>query len=200
MRSSPLVLAYLLLLPPAFLLSLDPPLPGVSQAEAGVSVLLSLGEISTTSSAIVVGTAGDKVSQWEDVAGKRIVTYTRVHVDRTVAGSPGSDVWIRTLGGAVGDVGQTVSGEPEIVKGTKSLLFLRKRGDVYSITGRGQGVYPVVTDKKGASRVQASPEVGMLVAPPGPVTPARDTLAGKLLDAAVELIKKAREAAHGTQE
>lgn len=196
MRLRPLVLGYLLVLPAAFALSLDRPLGGLPSAEAGVSVLLGLGELATSSSAVVVGTPGDKVSLWEEAAGRRIVTYTQVHVDRTVAGEAGSNVWIRTLGGAVGDVGQEVSGEPRIDRGTKSLLFLRKRGNVYSITGRGQGLYPIVTDKKGVSRVTPSPDAGLLVATPGPVEPARDSLSGKLLDTAIALIRKAREASH----
>jgi len=196
MRSTPLVLAYMLLLPPAFALSLDRPLPGVASAEAGASLLLGLGEIAASSSAVIVGTPGKNISVWEEAAGRRIVTYTQVHVDRTVAGEPGTEVWIRTLGGVVGDVGQEVSGEPQMARGEKSLLFLRKRGEVYSITGRAQGLYPIVTDKKGVSRVKASPDAGLLVATPGPVESARDTLAGKLLDSAIALIRKAREASH----
>ncbi len=54
-------------------------------------------------------------SQWEELGGaRRIVTYTRLSIDRPVAGQPDGEIWVRTLGGAVGDIGQQVSGDAQL--------------------------------------------------------------------------------------
>src|SRR5690349_24938231 len=101
MRIRAIVAATLLFLP-ALTLSPSAPLEGPARAEASVSVLMSLDEILTASTAVVVGTAGEQRSQWEEVSGgRRIVTYTKIKVDKVIAGSPGSEVWVRTLGGVV---------------------------------------------------------------------------------------------------
>jgi hypothetical protein len=195
MRLRAFAFASLLLLPPFLVLSPSAPLRGAAPAEASVSVLLSLHDIVASSTLVIVGTAAEKKSQWEELAGgRRIVTYTKIKVDRSIVGSAGSEIWVRTLGGAVGKLGQAVSGEAQIATGSKSVLFLMKRGDVTVVTGMAQGHFPVVADDKGVSRLRASPDVGTLLAQPGPVVTARDVLVGKALDTAVSSISKARRA------
>jgi len=194
MRIRALAFASLLLLPPLLVLSPSAPLRGPAAAEASVSVLLSLDEIVAASTFVVVGTASEKKSQWEDLpGGRRIVTYTKIKIDRSIVGAAGSEVWVRTLGGAVGELGQAVSGEAQIATGTRSVLFLMKRGDVTLVTGMAQGHFPVVLDDKGASRLRRSPDAGTQVQTPGPVIAARDALVGKTLELAITSISQTRK-------
>jgi len=203
MRLRAIAAASLLLLPPLLVLSPGPSLRdlarGPAPAEASVSVLLSLDEIVAASTYVVVGTASEKKSQWEDLpGGRRIVTYTKLKIDKVVAtgsgaGSCGSEVWVRTLGGTVDKLGQAVSGEAQIAGGSKSVLFLMKRGDVLTVTGMAQGHYPVTADDKGVSRLRGSPDAGTQLRQAGPILAARDLLVGKTLDAALSSITTARK-------
>lgn len=186
----------ILLLSPAFVtLSPGAPFSGPPPAEASVSVLLSLDELVAASSAVIVGTPGEKKCQWEEIGGsRRIVTYTLIKVDKTITGAPGSEVWVRTLGGVVDKLGQAVSGEAQLTTGTKAVLFLLKRGDVTMVAGMAQGHYPIQVDEKGVSRLRSSPDAGAQLTPPGPSISARDVLVGQSMDAAVTAISKVRKA------
>jgi hypothetical protein len=195
MRFRAFVVASLFVIPTFVALSPTDPLRGSPQAEASVSMLLSLDEIVAPSTAIVVGTASERKAQWEEIAGgRRIVTYTKIKIDRTIAGSAGTEVWVRTLGGTIGNLGQAVSGEAQIATGSKAMLFLMKRGDVTVVTAMAQGHYPILADDKGVSRLRPSPDVGTQLRQPGPVIAARDLLVGEKLETAVTAISKARKA------
>lgn len=195
MRRRASAIAALVLIPAITVLSAEAPLEGPPAAEASVSVLLSLDEMVAASTAVVVGTAAEKKSQWEELAGgKRIVTYTRIKIDRSIAGSAGTEVWVRTLGGVVDKIGQAVSGEAQIATGSKSVLFLRTKGDVTVVTGMAQGHFPVVADDKGVVRLRPSPDAGTQLRTPGPTIAARDVLVNQTLDGAAAAIVKARKA------
>src|SRR5262249_20700473 len=124
MRLRALALAFAVAIPAAVALDPGAPLRSPAEARAAVSILLSLDELVGASSYVVVGTGVERYSQWEELAGgRRIVTYTRVQIERPVVGNPGSEIWVRTLGGAVGKIGQSVSGEAQIAIGKKALFF-----------------------------------------------------------------------------
>jgi hypothetical protein len=187
MNRRALLLASLLALPPLLSLSRG--------AEAHTARLLTLEDLVDRSAYVVVGTAGEHHSQWEDLpAGRRIVTYTKVTVERTVSGAPGADLWVRTLGGAVDKIGQSVPGEAQLVPGSRALLFLAQVNGVVVVTAMSQGHYPVVADDKGVLRLAQSPDVGMLIGRPGPILSARDRLVGAKVDEAAALVKQIRKA------
>ncbi len=138
-----------------------------TNASASVSVAVSFDSLVKESDAVVVVTAGDQKSVWED---GRIYTYTRMHVDEGVAGSlgAGADGWVRTMGGVVGEIGQTVDGEPVFVKDKPSLLFLRtfKDGGVFEVAARAQGQYPIRLNDATKKRILLrSTAVGMILPP-----------------------------------
>lgn len=151
-----------------------------SDAAASVSIAVPFENLVKDSDAVAVITPSEQKAIWED---GRIYTYTRVKVDQGVAGDIGTstDGWVRTMGGVVGKIGQLVDGEPVFVSGKPSLLFLRKfnAGEVYEVSARAQGQYPVSVDAKTKVRkLTRSANVGMLlpprekaVTPVGPVTP-----------------------------
>jgi hypothetical protein len=139
----------------------------VGDARASVSIAATWDGLLHESTAAVVTTPAESRAVWE---GGRIYTYTRLSVDRAVAGelATGSSVWVRTMGGVVGKIGQIVDGEPVFVPGQSSLLFLHP-GPVgaYEVTARGQGQFPVVVDDpKLPARVVRSNSAGAILPRP----------------------------------
>ncbi len=188
------LLGSVLALPPLLLAS--PP-----EAEASTSRLVTLDELLDYATYVVVGPAGEHHCVWEDLpSGRRIVTYTRVAVERTVAVAKGhesgapAEVWVRTLGGVVDKLGQAVPGEVRLTYGSRSLLFLVQVNGVVVVAAMAQGHYPIVADEKGTPRLASSPDVGMLLPRPGPSVWAHERLVGSTLEDAAALVKQARKA------
>lgn len=195
MRLRVVAIAFASTLLPAVAFSPDAPTLGPRGAEAAVSVLMSLDELVAASTYAVVATAHERRSVWEEVGGsRRIVTYTRLAVERSVLGSAGSELWVRTLGGVVGKIGQTVSGEAQIAPGSRSLLFLANVEGILVVTGLAQGHFRVVAEDGGPPRLRPSPEAGVLLPRRGPAISAREVLVGATLDDAVKAIERARRA------
>jgi hypothetical protein len=198
-----LVLASVLAVPPALTLAPDTLLSApdglpVASAEASVSLLLSLDELCAASTHVVVATAGERRSVWEDLpSGRRIVTYTRLAVERSVAGAPVKEVWVRSLGGVVGRLGQSVAGEAQMPAGSRALLFLSEARGVVVVAGRAQGHFPVKIDADGAVRLAPSADAGMLVPRRGPTISARERLVGRTLDDAASEVTTAFKARQG---
>lgn len=182
----------------ALLVSPQAPFEGPAKAEAAVSQLLSIDELVSASTYVVVATAGDHRSVWEELpGGRRIVTYTRLTIDRSIVGKPDGETWVRTLGGIVGDIGQQVSGDARIASGSKALFFLaRTRDGALVVTGLAQGHFPLVPDAKGTLRLTSSPDAGALLPRRGPSISAREQLLGAAVDDAAATIERASQVRH----
>jgi hypothetical protein len=138
-----------------------------SDASASVSIAVAFDTLVKDADAVAVITPVEQTSVWED---GRIYTYTKVKVDQGVAGDvgAGADGWIRTMGGVVGKIGQLVDGEPVLVTGKSSLLFLRKfkAGAIYEVSARAQGQYAItVDDTTKAKKLMRSSAAGLLLPP-----------------------------------
>jgi hypothetical protein len=135
-------------------------------ARASVSIAVTWDGLLHESTAAALVTALESRSAWE---GGRIYTYTHVRADRVVAGSlPSSeDAWVRTMGGIVDKIGQSVEGEAVLGPGTQSLLFLHAGPNgALEVTARGQGQFPVVpATSDRPARVVRSHATGALVTP-----------------------------------
>jgi hypothetical protein len=143
----------------------------VGGARASVSIAVSWDSLLRESTAAAVVTPVESRSVWEN---GRIYTYTRVRVDRGVAGTlaGGGEAWVRTMGGVVGKIGQLVDGEAVLAPGHSALLFLHP-GPVgaFEVTARGQGQFPVVVDdpkNPAAAHIVRGTSVGALVMPRAP--------------------------------
>ncbi len=153
-----------------------------SRATASVSIAVPWESLLRESSAAAVVTPGEARSAWE---GGRIYTYTRAHVDRVLSGplQAGSDVWVRTRGGVVGDIGQQVEGEAVLGAGQTCILFLHPApAGAYLVTARGQGQLDLVADDpKLPARVVLRHELGQLLAPQTVPTQAAPRLASEVV-------------------
>lgn len=154
----------------------------IGNAQASVSIAITWDGLIRQSTASAVMTPIEANCVWE---GGRIYTYTRVRVDRTVAGDlpTGSEAWVRTMGGVVGKIGQIVEGEAVLTPGESSLLFVRAGPlETFEVTARGQGQFPIVPrDAKSPPRVVRSHAVGALVPPQLTASSARSRLAADVL-------------------
>jgi hypothetical protein len=162
-----------------------------------------MSELVTGASVVIAGTPLESRSLWEGDAtthGRRIVTYTRLRVDRLLDGPPQAEVWVRTLGGEVDDIGQQVAGEAVFRAAQPSLVFLKARPDgTHVVVGMGQGQYPLdARPDSGVARVRAPLEAGHLVPKVGasaaPRPSARLALVGHTLDEVAALVAAERRA------
>ncbi len=175
-------------------------------ARASVSLTVVFDALLEESSSAAIATPLDAQSVWED---GRIVTYTHAHVDDVIAGSVDHDVWIRTLGGEVGDVGQQVEGEATFTSGHRYVLFLKINAQgAMSVVARAQGEFPLETDSTTRGlRVQATLRVANLppradivarlqARAPEAAQPAVSVLAGKSVEDTRKLITSAWTRTH----
>jgi hypothetical protein len=179
------------------------PVSVATDAEASVSLAATWDGLLQESTAAAVMTPAETKAIWEN---GRIYTYTRLTVDRAVAGDlpAGSSAWVRTMGGVVGKVGQIVDGEPVFVPGHASLLFLHPgAAGTFEVTARAQGQFPVVLDSPQAPpRLVRSGAMGGIlprVSEPGARTLPRmaaDVVHGRVVDDVVQEIAGDWERTH----
>jgi hypothetical protein len=139
----------------------------VLDARASVSVAITFDALVQDSSAVVIGTPTEQRSVWE---GAHIYTYSRMHVDSPIVGKLDRDdeLWVRTMGGIVGKVGQIVEGEADLTLGRPSLFFLRRSpAGIYVVSAHAQGQFGLYTDEQMKLRVRKSSAVGALFQPRG---------------------------------
>jgi hypothetical protein len=137
------------------------------ESNASVSISISYETLIKNTGTVGVMTPVEQYAAWED---KKIYTFTRLHVDEAIAGAlgTGSEAWVVTLGGIVGNVGQSVDGEAVLHVGEPSLLFLRpdvKSPGLYIVTARGQGQFHIDVDKTKLRRLRSSNGVGAILPP-----------------------------------
>jgi hypothetical protein len=116
-------------------------------ASATVVRALSLASLVQGSRRILVVTALDAESHFEELGRRRrIVTDTRVRVEEGVAKSEGTDreLLVRTLGGAIGRLGERVHGQAQLIVGEPCVAFLLQGPDgLHYVNGMAQGHYPL---------------------------------------------------------
>ena len=169
-------------------------LTALGGARASTLVQLSVDELCRRATLVVAATPRASVVVWEDTGsgrGRRIVTYTRMRVDNVIDGTPPPELWIRTLGGSIGDVGQRVDGEAVLAPGQPGVFFLRAFADgPHGVVGMAQGQYLFDRRMGGAApRLLSMPMLPRLLGPPR-----AGGLDGKTLDEASAIIRAARRA------
>lgn len=163
-------------------------------ATAGAAIPVRLDELLGQSEHVLVGTPRQSESMWEQMGDtRRIVTYTRVAVNETLDESMPRDaeVFVRTLGGVVGEIGQIVHGEAKLELEAPSVLFLRSRREgTFRVTAMAQGHYPLSPDDEGTLRLNASPRLPDFISNDRAAAAAQ--LRGKSLPYAHALIRRLR--------
>jgi hypothetical protein len=138
-------------------------------ARASVAATVLFEELVEGATAAAVVAPVEQRAVWED---GRIVTYTRVRIDRLIAGQLPNEIWIATHGGVVGHIVQIVEGEPTLAIDRPSLVFVRPHLDPvthapsssFVVVERAQGQFPVAEGTKNP-RLSLAPDLGELLAP-----------------------------------
>jgi hypothetical protein len=171
------------------------PITAEHDAKASVSIAVIFDDLVKYADAVLVATPVEENSVWEN---GRIYTYTRVHVDTGIAGElgTGGEAWVRTMGGIVGHIGQSVEGEAVFTVGRPSIVFLRHGPPgSFEVTGRAQGQYPVYLDDATKQlRVMRSSAVGALFPPKATPQRTDEKLNPQAVQAAPPIL--ARDALH----
>jgi len=180
----------------------DAPWTLFAEGEARASVSISVAFESLVQNSASAGVM-TPVEQYAASENGRIYTYTRVHIDNAIAGDlgTGAEAWIVTLGGTLGNIGQSVDGEAILHVGEPSLLFIRpdpKFPGLYMVTSRGQGQYAVVADAQKIKRlILGNGHGAVLPPPPAPASSkevrvlARDAIVGQKLDETIRTVAAA---------
>jgi hypothetical protein len=165
-------------------------IPGA--ADAGVARPVALRDLVRESRWVIVGTSLEAIGRWEEVGkSRRIVTYHRIRIERALGSKAPSEteVWVRTLGGRVGDVGQIVHGEAVLARGEGAVLFLAPGKDgILGVTAMSQGHFPLLADARGVQRLAVSPRLSHLV---GSGASAVRRLVGRSVVEADDLVRRA---------
>ena len=151
----------------AFLLGASSALVSAYSGVASATVVraLSLPALVESSRHVVVVTALAAESHFEDIGRKRrVVTDTRVRVEELIAkrSTNDSELLVRTLGGAIGRLGEKVDGQAQLVVGEPCVAFLLQGPDgVHYVNGMAQGHYPL---RGSASRkLESSPDLPQII-------------------------------------
>jgi hypothetical protein len=105
-------------------------------------VYMELKDILKRSEAVVRGVVRDVESRYNEERTK-ILTYTLIEIKETIYGKTPPVITVETYGGRVGDINMKVPGMPEFKKGEEVVLFVKKTGEYYHISGMVQGKYRV---------------------------------------------------------
>jgi hypothetical protein len=160
---------------------------------ASVSIPVTFDDLIRRSSAVAIVVATEQHGTWES---GRIVTYSRLRVDRLIAGILPPELWVRTMGGAVSPVRQLVEGEATFAVGGSSLVFVHPHADGstpanFGVVEGAQGQFALIESSAKTRRIAAAPGLGGLTEPSRSARLALDVLVGRSLDDAARFIARA---------
>ncbi len=119
-------------------------------AAATIMIPLSIEDMTARAVTVVRARVADSSARW-DGARKHIHTYTNLEILDVIAGdrAKGDVVVVRTLGGAVGEIGMKVSGTAKFESGEEIVVFLTQEpleAGTLRVVGMSQGKYDVRRD------------------------------------------------------
>jgi hypothetical protein len=117
-------------------------------AQATISRAVKFDEKVEAAASIVVGRIVSQESSW-DASRQRILTYSKIAVEKTLKGSPAQEVTIVTPGGTVGDIAQDYVGVPRFHTGDDNVVFVRQTGAGPTVLFFDQGAYRVEKNSSG---------------------------------------------------
>ena len=131
-------------------------------ARATISRAVEFDEKVEQAASIVVGRVVSQQSSW-DASRQRILTYSKIAVEKTLKGSPAQEITIVTPGGTVGDIAQDYVGVPRFQTGDENVVFVRQTGAGPTVLFFDQGAYRVEKDSGGERIVKPLVSSAVLV-------------------------------------
>lgn len=141
-------------------------------AQATISRAVKFDEKVEQAASIVVGRIVSQESSW-DASRQRILTHSKIAIEKTLKGQPAREVTIVTPGGTVGDIAQDYVGVPRFRTGDDNVVFVRQTGAGPTVLYFEQGAYRVEKNSSGerlvtplvSSAVLVDTQRGMTAAP-----------------------------------
>ncbi len=109
-------------------------------AQATISRAVKFDEKVDRAASIIVGRVVSQESSW-DANRQRILTYSKIAVEKTLKGSPAREITIVTPGGTVGDIAQDYVGVPRFHTGDENVVFVRETRAGPTVLFFDQGAY-----------------------------------------------------------
>ena len=117
-------------------------------AQATISRVVKFDEKVDQAASIIVGRVVSQESSW-DANRQRILTRSKIAVEKTLKGSPAREITIVTPGGTVGDIAQDYVGVPRFNTGDENVVFVRETGAGPTVLFFDQGAYRVAKNDSG---------------------------------------------------
>ena len=117
-------------------------------AQATISRAVKFDEKVNRAASIVVGRVVSQESSW-DANRQRILTRSKIAVEKTLKGSPAQEITIVTPGGTVGDIAQDYVGVPRFHTGDENVVFVRETRAGPTVLFFDQGAYRVEKNSGG---------------------------------------------------
>lgn len=117
-------------------------------AQATISRVVKFDEKVDQAASIIVGRVVSQESSW-DANRQRILTRSKIAVEKTLKGSPAREITIVTPGGTVGDIAQDYVGVPRFQTGDENVVFVRETGAGPTVLFFDQGAYRVAKNDSG---------------------------------------------------
>ena len=107
-------------------------------AEATLVEALTLSQLVERADVAAEVVARDQHVHWD--SERRIVTDIQLEVLDSLKGDVGTDFVLTVFGGAIGDLGMRIEGEPTLVNGERYVVFARTYNNGWRPVGMSQGV------------------------------------------------------------
>lgn len=101
---------------------------------------------------VVLGKVVRTESKW-DSDHRYILTYSTFTVEKTLKGTPASEITLVTPGGAVDDIHQDTIGVPQFSVGSEHIVFTKNTRLGPTVLYFDQGAYDVASDSRGRRMV-----------------------------------------------
>lgn len=127
-------------------------------AQAVVMPVFTLSQLVERSDAVAWGRITGHACRWNE--GKsRIYTYWTLEVEGAVYGAEaGQTLVVKQMGGEVGEMSMTISGNARLHDGERVYLFLRTDGEFHYVVAMGQGKYAPITTPAGERLLRVVPK------------------------------------------
>jgi hypothetical protein len=123
----------------------EPTTPPVQTFRAGLVEKLSLKDLTTRATTILIGTVAHIKCIWNDKR-TNIFTYVTISVEQYIKGTEKEKMLtLKVSGGKIGEVNQWVEDTPHFQKDEKVLLFLEQ--EHFRVVGGLQGKYSIEQEK-----------------------------------------------------
>jgi hypothetical protein len=144
-------------------------------AQATISRAVKFDEKVDQAASIIIGRIVSQESSW-DAGRQRILTRSKIAVEKTLKGSRAEEITIVTPGGTVGDIAQDYVGVPRFQTGDENVVFVRETRAGPTVLYFDQGAYRVEKNSGGerivtplvSSAVLVDVEHGVATAPETP--------------------------------